>query len=436
MLKDPIIHRVPRRETRPCDEPGSGRRPRRPRTRRGITTIWGLASIGLLLTVAAVVVDGAMLYGAHADLQNAADSAALAGGRVMAVDPDYARQLAVEYGAKNTAAGSPVAIASEDVEIGRWDKDMRTFTPVAPSEEHLADAIQVTAGLTEDSGNPLRMAFAQVFGEGEADVVARATAVYKPRDIVVVLDLSGSMNYDSQIRHIPFLGQAAVEANLQQIWTELGANTYGNMGFTPTYIFYTEMWYVRAILGLDGVPYPYPSGSWDDYILYVQRDNAIINNGYQNRYGGLTFVNYLLDRQRSASQTPDLWQVSAQPLTAVKNAVDLFLDYVEVAATEDRIGLAIYTGPGGAGLLEHALTDDMDALRTITWQRQAGHYTGSTNIGGGIETGRLELDANGHQGAQKTLVLLTDGVSSALGAPAPCEPRAPAFLRLRRAPHA
>jgi Flp pilus assembly protein TadG/uncharacterized protein YegL len=383
--------------------------------RRGIATIWGIASIGLLLTITAVVVDGALMYTSHADLQIAADSAALASVSGLTFDPDTARARAVEYASKNLAAGEAVEIRTEDIEIGKWDTDTRTFTPLAGEEEFTGDAVRVTAGLTEARGNALRMAFAQIFGESTADVEASAIATFRPRDIVLVLDLSGSMNFDSQIRHIPFLGQIAVEANLYEIWQDLGGQTYGNLQFNPTFISTLDDNWVLYQTGLWNVPYPYPGGSWLDYINYVQGDSALAAQGYERRYGMLTFMNYLLDRRRSAAETPDLWQASAQPITAVKDSVDIFLDFVQTNATEDRVGLAIYTSPNGGGLLEHALTDDIAAVRTLTRRRQAGHYHGSTNIGAGLQEARLELEANGRNGTLKTIVLLTDGIANLPG---------------------
>jgi Flp pilus assembly protein TadG len=339
---------------------GAPRRRRHGPVRRGIATIWGLASMGLLLAVGALVVDGAMLYTSHADLQIAADSGALAGASALTTEPENARARAIEYAAKNFANGQSVTLTEDNIELGDWDTETRTFTVLNGEDESFADAVRVTAGMTEAGGNPLSMAFAQVFGQGEADVVASSIAVYRPRDIVLVLDLSGSMNYDSQIRHIPFLGRAAVEQNLHEIWTELGANTYGNMGFETRYISTDNDSYVKYYLGLYGVPYPYPSGSWNDYINYVQSNSQLRNNGYRKEYGGLTFMNYLLERRRGHDQTPDLWMASAQPITAVKDSVDIFLDFIDDVATEDQVGLAVYTSSNGHGKLEHGLTDDIE----------------------------------------------------------------------------
>jgi len=377
--------------------------------RRGIATVWGIASMGLLFGLAALVVDGAMLYTSYTDLQIAADSSALAAASALTIDPDLARQRAIEYAAMNVANGEPVVLTNDNIEMGDWNSEDRTFTLLSGSDEVYADAVRVTAGLTEAGGNPLTLAFAQVFGPGEADVEASAIAVYRPRDIVLVLDLSGSMNYDSQIRHVPYLGEQAIEDNLYEIWQELGGHTYGTMDFETRYISSNDDWYVKNQLGLTNEPYPYPSGSWADYINYVQGSSNLRYNGYKKEYGYLTFMNYLLERRRGRLQTPDLWQVSAQPITAVKDSVDIFLDFIEEIATEDRVGLSVYTSSNGRGLLELSLTDNIESLRTTTRRRQAGHYHGSTNIGAGLEVGIEELTRNGRDGTLKTLVLLTDG---------------------------
>jgi Mg-chelatase subunit ChlD len=380
--------------------------------RRGIATVWGLASMGLLLSIAALVVDGAMMYTSYADLQIAADSGALAGASALTISPELAKSRAIEYAAKNFANGESVVVTEQNIELGDWSSENRTFTPLTGEDQVYADAVRVTAGLTEAGGNPLSLAFAQVFGSGHADVEASATAVYRPRDIVLVLDLSGSMNYDSQVRTIPYLGQQAVEDNLYEIWQELGGHTYGSMDFETRYISSNDDWYVKGQLGLRYASYPYPSGSWSDYINYVQGSSNLRYNGYKKEYGMLTFMNYLLEKRRSSTQTPDLWQVSAQPITAVKDSVDIFLDFLDDVATEDRVGLAVYTSRNGHGLLEHGLTDDIEMVRTTTRHRQAGHYHGSTNIGAGLAVGRAELENNGRDGTLKTMVLLTDGLAN------------------------
>jgi hypothetical protein len=187
------------------------------------------------------------------------------------------------------------------------------------------------------------------------------------------------------------------------------------MGFDTVYVSSNNNNTIRNTLGLNGVAYPYPSGSWNDFFNYVRNDNALNSNGYRRDYGGLTFVNYLLEKRRGAHQTPDLWMTSHEPLNSVKDAVDVFMNLIEDEAEEDRVSLAIYTSADGKGLLEVPLTDDREIIRTTTRRRQAGHYHGNTNIGDGMVSGRDELVNNGRFNAFKTMVLLTDGQANMPG---------------------
>jgi len=389
--------------------------------RRGTMTIWAVVTMGLLLTVAALVVDAAMARASHADLRNAADAAALAGASGIVFGPEEVRARATEFASRNTAAGEPVQLEPEDIEIGRWDPDTRTFTPLPLNQETEGDAVRVIAQRTAARGNPLELAFARIFGTDQTDLGTEAIAIYKPRDIMLVLDLSGSMNDDSEIRHIPKLGRDAIEDNLYQIWQELGAPEYGHMGFDPVYINHNDPYVVRDILGLTGVefPYdatsPYPQGSWIDYIRYVMQSSYLWQNGYHRRYGMITFVNYLLERLPFHGSTPVLWATTEQPITAVKDAVDVFIDYLQDEDTDDRLGLSTYTSLQMFGELEMSLTEDFEVVRMLTREKQAAHYNGPTNISAGMQLAREQLDNNGRPGTLKMMVLLTDGIANRPG---------------------
>jgi AraC-like DNA-binding protein len=170
---------------------------------------------------------------------------------------------------------------------------------------------------------------------------------------------------------------------------------------------------LRTALGLDDVAYPYPSGSWNEYIDYVRSASGQNSNaGYRHKFGAMNLINFWLQNKPAHHQTPDLWMVSAQPITALKNSVDLFLYYMEQVDCDDRLGLAVYNSPQGEGLLESALTRDFTYVRDQTNQRQAGHYHSYTNIGAGINVAREELNARGRPAALKLIVLLTDGVAN------------------------
>jgi Mg-chelatase subunit ChlD len=69
--------------------------------------------------------------------------------------------------------------------------------------------------------------FGRLVGKNDADISASARSVLIPRDIALVVDLSGSMNDDSEIRHYLQTG-----VNLNEVWQALGDGTgptYGLM---------------------------------------------------------------------------------------------------------------------------------------------------------------------------------------------------------------
>jgi hypothetical protein len=220
------------------------------------------------------------------------------------------------------------------------------------------------------------------------------------------------MNDDSELKHIGRLGRAQVEENLLDIYTELGSPQFGTMQWTPEYVSSNNTSVIKEELGLAEVPYPYPSGSWEDYIHYVRSSTTIRNAGYRKKYGYLTLVNYWLERKPSAHETPHLWKTSEQPISAVKDALTVFLGYLQEVDTDDRVGLAIYTSQDGGGKLESPLTGDYARIEHISRHRQAGHYHHYTNIGAGMQKARIELEQNGREGALQMIVLMTDGIAN------------------------
>ncbi len=372
-----------------------------------------LAALAMMMALA---LDVGYVYVMQADLQAATDAAALAGASGLTTSPDEAYQRAVEYAAKNSVNGAPLVLQPGDVQVGTWDSATSQFTPTSPSSSEVPYAIQVTGHLTADRGSAVDLFFAKLLGKNSADVVTSSTAVFGSRDIVLVLDYSGSMNDDSELRHVARLGRSEIEQNLLNIWHDLGSPQYGNMQFEPVYINPAlDTTTIMAALGLTGVPYPFPSGSWGNYISYVKTSGFVRDAGYANGYGYLTFMNYLQEIQAKASQTPTLWQTREQPITAVKDAVTVFLAYLHQVKTDDRLSLVAYTSADGTAVLEVPLTSDHALVELTSRQRQAGHYHDMTNIAAGIQKAREELQLNGREFATKMIVLLSDGKANLPG---------------------
>jgi len=491
--------------------PARTRPSRHCRRRRGAVLVLTALLMIVMMALLAFSLDVGYMMTMKTELQRSVDSAALAGAGALVDGDEAATSRVVEYMVRNPV-GSGIVLENEDeletkiaafldaheedldVKLGHWDPDTKTFQ----ESSFLPSTISVT--MTQPN---MPLFFARVLGQDTFQISASSVAMYQPRDIVLVLDLSGSMNDDSEFGAINALGQASVEDNLEMCYEDLGSPTYGDMTLEPQYITVVgqppnhpatpqvsveyryksvyvtsskdlsnvvleyhdgthqkfeglsghsqvfqgtgsnsgkaiyKVWVksgnnasgegpgygepfafypnsvnqtIRTALGLDGVPYPYESGSWNSYFNYVKSYNTTNRKaGYRWKFGYLNLMNYWLEKKPASYQTSDLWKVSAQPITAVKDAVDVFMDYIQEVDTNDRVGVVVYNAYDGEGKLETPLTDNFQLVKDTVRQRQAAHYHNYTNIGAGMQWAREHLNAEGRLGAFKMIVLMTDG---------------------------
>ena len=485
----------------------------------------------IVLGFAAFTIDVGYIALTKNQLQNAVDAAALAGALELnpLMDQDdvdaAVRQAAVDVAALNRAGDHDAVFvdSTTDIQLGRrtWDAQAQTYdyafgptaipyniVKVSALRKEIEIPLQGGTTMIEDRRLPLF--FAPAIGHGKAGLETTAVATFQPRDMMLVLDYSASMNDDSELRSIYSLGLLAVKDMIQQMWQDLGSPTYGNLQFEPDWVtvpgqpasgpvphidvtwrtdkvdivstkdlsnvvlkfsdgrtqkfdglsgytgtfqgtgsnsgkrivtvwvksgknasgdgpgygekfdFYDNATIIRG-LGLDSVPYPYPSGSWSNYVDYARNhsssmpwyDRDVYQAGYRRKFGMLTLINFWNLKKPLHSQTPDLWMASQQPITALKDATDLLLDYLTDVEAEDQVGLSVYTYPQGDGAkLESPLTIDFDLIKALSRQRQAGHYDYYTNIGAGMRTARQELESNARPKAFRMMVLITDGIAN------------------------
>lgn len=488
--------------------------------RKGAVLILAASLMVMVLGFAAFTIDIGYLSLAKNQLQTAADSAALAGASELSgtLDPQVVatnvRAAAVEAAAANRAANkSSVYLRESDVALGsrtwnaasqsyvtNWGDSYTPYNLVKVNVMRTENA-SVDPGLRTDADHGIPLFFGSIFGQNTANLDVNAVATFQPRDVVIVLDFSGSMNDDSELQSINSLGRTAVEANLEQIYQDLGSPTYGSkLTFTPQYAqasgvaasgniphiditfkgteiavtstktltsavlkfsnnntqtfsglsgtsktlkgsgsnsgkVITYAWIksgtnssldstgygekfdftdtgMKTHLGLNNVSYPYSGTTWEEFIAYNSASNKQPNNaGYRWKFGYLTLMNYWLEVKESYAETPDLWKTSEQPIRALKDGVDLFLTYLQDVEAEDQVGFVAYTYSEAVGAkLEHGLTTDLETIRTLKTQRQAGHYNPYTNISAGMALARQELTANARPKAFRMMVLMTDGL--------------------------
>jgi len=479
--------------------------------RRGAILVLTALFMVFLIGLLAFSVDLGYMMTVRSELKRATDAAALAGAGGLTDGTAAAELRAFEFLARNPVANRNILVDADwqdhldellaqnrenfEVHFGEWNSETRSFSESALNPS----AIRVVA-----RQNNAPLFFGRVFGHDSFSLQAESIARYQPRDIVLVLDYSASMNDDSELRRIWEFGEGSrsmVESNLLQIYQELGSPTYGSLQFTPQYYTQTgkaptqpcqpqivvtfrgddvyvtstkdlsnvvlqfsdgrkqkfdglsgktgtfkgtgsyagkridRCWVksgcnasgegpgygerfedttanIKAYFGLNNVPYPYRSASWDSYISYIKSSFYIKKTGYAKKYGFLTLINYWLEQKPRYQETSSLWMVSEQPVHQLKEATRMFFDYIQEVPTNDRIALVIYNSPNQTALIEHHLTDNFSTVLDTVRRRQAGHYDHMTNIGAGLQYGIDELLQNGREGAFKMIVLMTDGVAN------------------------
>jgi len=391
-----------------------------------MAALFMIAVLGML----AFAIDLGYIMKVQADLDRSVDAAVLAGAGDLIRGQEYAQDRMLEYLARNPI-GPQVVVDSKNLPqlkqefsglmgkmgddgkplmkmgVGKWNLATGQLVPVTGTQRPSAVSLSLT-----HANHPYF--FGRIFGQDTFAVSSSAAATYQPRDIVLVLDYSGSMNDDSELGSISALGRATVEGNLKEIYQDLGSPVYGKMAWTPVSISSTTASTIKTTLGLTNVAYPVPGGSWNDYFNYVQTSSVIKNAGYQKKYGYLTLINYWLELYPSAADNPNLWKTREQPIGALKDSVSVFLEYMTNSQTDDRLGLAIYDAADGNAKLEKQLTTDFASVDAISKQRQASHYHDYTNIGAGLWKALAELQETpkgGHArpNSFRLVVLMTDG---------------------------
>lgn len=374
--------------------------------RRGMALVLTTLAMVMLVGFVALSVDVGYIAHVKTELKRTTDAGALAGAGTLVQGQQAAIEQVYQYIALNPVGGTTVPEDDVTIELGLWNEQTRTFS--AGGDQPSAVRVFI-----DRSDQPLF--FARIFGQEDFDLTDESVAMYQPRDIMLVLDYSASMNDDSELQawDRPGLSTAAVEANIQTIYQQLGSPTFGTMVWDQTLSSSWTKTQVKNYLGISSLAYPYSGGSWNEYIDYVRKATSNeLPTQYKHHFGYKTFVNYLQEKRPMKSETPGLWNTSEQPITALKNAVTVFLAYLQEVDTDDRLGLSVYTAADGTAVLESGLTSNMQFIEDVSRQRQAGHYNHYTNIGDGIKKARLELQNNARPGAFKMIVLITDGIAN------------------------
>ena len=175
-------------------------RPYRPQRSRGAILPLAAISIIGLCGFLALSIDLGMLAVARAQVQNAADAAAICGARsLIGSQGNYVANStanAIAQATRNTILGTNINPAEVAVLQGtyHYNYTTQTFSPeFPPGANENYNLTQVTITHTYNT------TFAKVIGVNTMTVTGKSTAAHRPRDVAMVLDYSGSMNNESDL---------------------------------------------------------------------------------------------------------------------------------------------------------------------------------------------------------------------------------------------
>lgn len=221
--------------------------------RRGIALVWAAVLLIVVFVFTAFTVDIGTITMTKAELQATADAAALGSIARLADGQKAVCEEANRIAGANIAAESSVSLAQDDIELGLFDLTTKSFDSTASPP----NAVKVTARVID---RPL--VFGPVFGQNDYTTEASAIAMLNPRDIVFAIDLSGSMNDDTEPcwaedainNAYASSGHGTVATGLmQQVFDDFG---YGN--YPGTYV------EIGAPLGLANDSYTYAEMTKDN----------------------------------------------------------------------------------------------------------------------------------------------------------------------------
>lgn len=456
------------------------------RERRGIVVVLTGFMLCIVFAFVSMSIDSGRIVLTQTEMQNAVDAAALAasqeitaaiyeagqGNGPAVLDAGsqtiaQARQMAAQVAELNGVFIDP----DTDVMFGNRSYDAASDSWPIEWNATPINVVRVAARRTnsdlEAPDGEYPLAFGWAVGKESVPLEVSATAFVEARDLVLVLDFSGSMSDDTEFRSIGTFTQQQVEASLDQMWDELQeanptwpgtsqskfpATGFGEIdSYEGVYISSSDTSTIRGLLGLNetnnsgnylhkypqagryssGLPKSEPGNStsrskWNSYISYVKK----LSGPYKKKYGYRTLMQYIQqNNQMKWTVSEDLWRTSHYPFTAVKNGASLFLGFLNDLNYSDEVGIVSYgtyavwetehhDGEVSIDISDDPINPDYLTLDTIQRRHQAGHYDVYTGIGDGMLKAREMLvgvaddpndDGHARYGARPTVILMTDG---------------------------
>ena len=142
-----------------------------------------------LIGMLAFSIDIGYLLKKRAELQRAADAAALAAVRDLVPDSngdqdlDQVRETVRNYAAMNISDVSGFTVLDSDITIGRFEPET-VYTDFTILDDGILDTVRVTLRRDGSANSPIPLFFAGIFGVINSEVSATATAVLQKASIL------------------------------------------------------------------------------------------------------------------------------------------------------------------------------------------------------------------------------------------------------------
>ena len=336
------------RSLRRVRQPDKSASPPEDGSRKGAIVILSAFLLVFLFGLVAFSVDLGYISIVRSELQSAADGAALAGVNELGEPMSQIRGAAEDVALANTAADEPVEISADGgrVQQGWFDPASKNFT----ARNRDVNAVRVQLRKKD-----MPLFFAPVIGTNDFDAEAEAIAMVNPRDIVFVVDLSGSMNNDTEVSWSQELLDARFPGN---VGTAFGQDLYDDLGFGTypgrnEHIGANAYEWVRDRISDPGDRATFEANYRDipDYYFEIGEltgndsplTHSDVPNGYRIRWNDnesrrrTKAYNWIMDHQ-IASLMP-----RARPVANSRNGTSrrywhAYLDYVTYRATYSRTG--------------------------------------------------------------------------------------------------
>lgn len=366
----------------------------------------------VLMAVCVFTIDIGRMFLVKAQLQNAVDSAALAGGSELTTtnlsedDKIEVRSEAKAFAGLNRVEGETLTLSDADIDFGHYNEDTRTFIPEAQAS--VIDSVRITGTHTAD------LFFGGIFGWNEIAVDNVVGVATKPRRYVMfALDRSGSMCFDTNgvsEKHSPLEkdGEYYMEKSPSG-WYALPQYMYFNKGWRTAYFYARddETGEVRTDFLPDSIESTLVAGKYWRF----RSPEGGNRPSWLKAPGEVTIYSYYPTSSWYAYDyegVPNACDYATatgpvQPLQSVMDAACAFVDLMR--PEDDRAGLVTYAS--GAST-ESILTGDFAGLKeTLT----TFFPCGDTAEPDAMEEALDELiDSGRAEGfGQRVMVLLTDG---------------------------